>query len=143
MSKKSGNFNYNIEALRGFAAIMVVLSHLTVHHQNFNASYFTEWMNGLDMAAHLCVLIFFVLSGYVIGISQKNRLNNTTVFTYLKKRVVRLYPLYLLTICFTLLVASNTYSAQAIISNFTFTQNIFAKPLFECSPIWSLNYEVI
>ncbi len=140
---KSKNFNYDIEALRGFAAIMVVFNHILFHHIYFNKSYFPGGLDNVNMAAHLCVLIFFVLSGYVIGISHKEHLTNRTIITYLKKRFVRLYPIYFITICFTLIVAINHYSVLTIISNLTFTQNIFSKPIFECSPIWSLNYEVV
>jgi peptidoglycan/LPS O-acetylase OafA/YrhL len=140
---KSNSFNYDIEALRGFAAIMVVLNHLLFHHIYFNKSYFPTGLDNVNMAAHVCVLVFFVLSGYVIGISHKEHLNNKTIFTYLKKRFVRLYPIYFITVCFTLIVATNHYNILTIISNLTFTQNIFSKPIFECSPIWSLNYEVL
>ncbi|MDB5024273.1 MAG: acyltransferase [Mucilaginibacter sp.] len=143
MHPKPSNFNYNLEALRGFAAIMVVFNHIIYHHQYFNTGFFPNGLLGIDTAAHFCVLIFFVLSGFVIGTSQKNRLTVQTVPTYLKKRFVRLYPIYFITICFTLLIAVNHYSITTITSNFTFTQNILSKPIFECNPIWSLNYEIL
>jgi peptidoglycan/LPS O-acetylase OafA/YrhL len=137
------HINFNLEALRGFAALMVVFNHLIFHHQYFNAGYFPSSLNGVDTAAHLCVLIFFVLSGYVIGTSQKRQLTNQTILIYLKKRFVRLYPIYFIIICLTLLVTVNHYPITTIVSNFSFTQNIFSAPMFECNPIWSLNYEVL
>jgi peptidoglycan/LPS O-acetylase OafA/YrhL len=144
-TKPKSKINLNLESLRGFAALFVVVAHIINHDHSFNKSYSAHFLifffRTIDVS-HLGVLIFFVLSGYVIGISNKNRLTKGTILDYLKKRFVRLYPIYIICVLVTLFVAQSV-SAQLILSTFTFTQGLFTGIITENGPLWSLNYEVL
>jgi peptidoglycan/LPS O-acetylase OafA/YrhL len=143
--KKGTKVNLQLEALRGFAALFVVLGHIIYYHKILNNNYFPKklvfifnWPTG-----HLSVLIFFILSGYVIAESNKTKIKANTITAYLKKRLLRLYPIYIVSLLFALLVATNHYSWPTILSNFTFTQGLIKDVIWENGPIWSLNYELL
>jgi peptidoglycan/LPS O-acetylase OafA/YrhL len=138
----SSKFLYNLEALRGFAAFIVVLTHCID---------FSKVLNGLDQRAslwtyefpgHLAVLLFFVLSGYVIGLTTKQLTWQSTT-SYLRKRFLRLYPIYLVGILLALLITHRAYSLVDVSSNLIFLQRVTADPLYEIGVNWSLNYEVL
>jgi peptidoglycan/LPS O-acetylase OafA/YrhL len=77
-----------LESLRGIAALTVVIFHFKVG-SHFNNS-FTN--NGT-----LMVDFFFVLSGFVICLSYKDRLSSIpSLIEFQKRRFWRLYPLHLL-----------------------------------------------
>jgi peptidoglycan/LPS O-acetylase OafA/YrhL len=93
---------------------------------------------------HLTVLIFFALSGYVIGLTTRNKLEWNTVGGYIKKRLFRLYPIYLLAIVFALLVTHNHYSTTTLLANLFFLQRKNGLGFIdEILVNWSLHYEVI
>lgn len=78
---------YALDAMRGMAALMVVCLH---EYQAFS---------GLPQpfSGHLAVDLFFLLSGYVIASAYDQRLATGMSFgTFLKLRLIRLYPLYLI-----------------------------------------------
>jgi peptidoglycan/LPS O-acetylase OafA/YrhL len=91
----------------------------------------------------LCVLVFFLLSGYVIGLAHKEPLTLKSTPIYLKKRFLRIYPIYFLCLLFALITARTSYSLTTIISHLTLTQGLFAPVIKEISPAWSLVYEFI
>lgn len=86
------------------------------------------------------VLTFFMLSGYVIGLNYLNKFAFNTL-DYLKKRWVRLYPIYLIAIVITIILFSA--STKEIVFNLLFGQNIFSDVLKDNNPLWSLNHEVV
>jgi len=72
--------------MRGVAAIAVMLFHFTQH---------TPW--SIFGNADLAVDLFFCLSGFVIAFSYQGRLRRDMALrTFLRKRLVRLYPMYFL-----------------------------------------------
>ena len=141
-SKKK--FDVNLESLRGFAALFVVFQHLFDTFNNWLDSNY-QLRNILDyhFPGHFSVLLFFVLSGYVIGVSHKERLTGSHIGMYLKKRWVRLYPIYLVCVLLTLLVAYKPYSVISIFGHLTFTQVLFTPVFNENTALWSLNFEVL
>jgi peptidoglycan/LPS O-acetylase OafA/YrhL len=78
---------YTIDGLRGMAALLVVLRHIVPLHGNrltFPSSY-------------LAVELFFLFSGFVISHAYDRRFAAGLGFwTFVKVRLIRLYPLYLL-----------------------------------------------
>lgn len=76
-----------LDALRGVAALMVVILH---EH---------DGLAGLPKpySGYLAVDLFFLLSGFVIASAYDKRLaGGMSVLAFLKVRLIRLYPLYLL-----------------------------------------------
>lgn len=148
---KSHRFVF-LDGLRGIAAMAVVIMHFT---QPGNRT-------PLFASAALAVDLFFGLSGFVIAWSYYQRLANDLSFTsYIKKRLVRLYPMFLLgilvgVIAFLLKFSSgeNTYSPHEIIMGTLV--NLLYLPYFVSSvpdridgiflvnpPAWSLFFEVV
>lgn len=81
----------SLDALRGIAAIMVVLFHTRIASSVFD---FPLVRNG-----HLFVDFFFVLSGFVISMNYLGKLSdNGNVGVFLVKRIARLWPLHLFTL---------------------------------------------
>ncbi|MFD1818848.1 Peptidoglycan/LPS O-acetylase OafA/YrhL, contains acyltransferase and SGNH-hydrolase domains [Pseudarcicella hirudinis] len=86
----------SIQLLRGIAAIVVVIYHISVFTKNsysqfFYHNYFSIGFAGVDL--------FFVISGFIIHYTSQKYLNNPARFKeYLKKRFVRIYPIYWVTL---------------------------------------------
>lgn len=139
----SKKFNSNLEALRGITAIFVVLHHLIGFSSYLDPYYFPGFLHSFQPHGVLRVLIFFVLSGYIIGTRYTDRFTTDSILIYLKKRFVRLYPIYAISLLITLSIASTNYSLHTLIGNFTFTQFIFSGLIEENVSIWSLQYEVL
>lgn len=99
LSTGQGNMNSDIrrehiislDALRGIAAIMVVLFHTRVASSVFDLS--------LVRNGHMFVDFFFVLSGFVIAMNYMGSLSNGgNVGEFLAKRIARLWPLHVFTL---------------------------------------------
>ncbi|MBN2484646.1 MAG: acyltransferase [Bacteroidales bacterium] len=76
-----------LDALRGVAAIVVVLFHIL--------ETFTHGDNHLQIINHgyLAVDFFFVLSGFVIGYAYDDRWGKMTLGNFFKRRLIRLHPM--------------------------------------------------
>ncbi len=136
-------FELNLEALRGFAALVVVFHHVLINKFSLDPAYTptASWLNPLP--GHSSVLLFFILSGYVIGLANPQALTWHTIGPYLRKRLVRLYPIYFISLLLTLFAIEQPYPLPTIVANFLFLQNSAAPYIFENNPLWSLNYEVL
>jgi exopolysaccharide production protein ExoZ len=136
----------NIQALRAFAAINVVLHHIIGTSASYSQSvdflrYLEGWgANGVD--------IFFVISGFVMLHTQL--LQRRSPYQFLKNRVIRIVPIYWGISLFVLILyflLPNLFREMVItptwaISSFLFSSSVFAdKP-----PIvyvgWTLEWEM-
>jgi len=134
-----------LDGLRGLAALTVVLHHLQVFG-----------------AGHFAVMVFFVISGYCITAAAEScRQSGIGFGAFMRRRVTRIYPPYLLAIAFFTLtrlakIALGEHndlrrSVVVWVQNLTLTQwvsDVFHpvasstdnKTLF-VTAFWSLNYE--
>ena len=129
---------YSIQALRGIAAMLVVFFHST---QFFNA-YFQATPFGNFFSFGFCgVHIFFVLSGFIIFTIHFLDINKPQkIFIYLKKRAVRLYPIYWITLILAILLTDKT------VTLYDFYKNILLlnMPIEFINPVcWTLSFEVL
>jgi peptidoglycan/LPS O-acetylase OafA/YrhL len=136
-------FEFSLEGLRGFAALVVVLGHTTFHPLSLDSAFTPSIIYSSPFPGHLCVLIFFILSGYVIGLTNKKPLIRTTIIPYLRKRIIRIYPIYIISLLLTLSVITRPYPFSVIAGHFLFLQNSVVSGIWENNPLWSLNNEVI
>jgi len=75
-----------LDAMRGVAALSVVLYHIQIHSGGFSFAY-----------AGLAVDFFFMLSGFVLTLAYQKRLAaGWPTADFMKVRLIRLYPLYAL-----------------------------------------------
>jgi peptidoglycan/LPS O-acetylase OafA/YrhL len=100
------------------------------------------WLLAYSPPAHLSVLLFFVLSGYVIGCATRPLTLGTTA-GYVKWRLLRLYPIYVGSVLLALAAAATTYSWPVIGGNLLFLQVLLVPVIPENAPAWSLHYEVL
>lgn len=110
------NMNTNIEriagldGLRGIAAIIVLLSHMSAWGYNL--------LPGLNFSGfgRSGVILFFLLSSYLLStqiIKIENLLNPITWVKYLEARIFRIWPLFIVVILFSY-VTSNLQSLPII-----------------------------
>ena len=142
-AKLSRTFDFNLEALRGFAAILVVWHHVIYHQHRLDPGYSPTGILAFNPPGHISVLVFFVLSGYVIGRVHYQPLTAQAIPLYLKKRFVRIYPIYFVTMAIAVLISWGDYPDTTIVGNLTMVQNVLTPVIFENNPAWSLNYEVL
>ena len=88
MTKKGGQI-LELGAVRGIASVMVMLAHSLILYRNPDwFQQFTYLFNGRG-----AVVVFFVLSGFVLTYSLKGRgIDQASVVNFYVKRLFRLYP---------------------------------------------------
>lgn len=137
-------FNKHLEALRAVAAVVVVWGHVIFHRYELDPNYRPVGIFSYIAPGHFAVILFFVLSGYVIGLTHAHRMRGHEILSYLHKRFIRIYPIYLVSLIAGLAVAGFTYSWTTVGWHLVFGINGFpAITIFENNPLWSLQYEVL
>jgi peptidoglycan/LPS O-acetylase OafA/YrhL len=129
-----------LESIRGFAAVYVVLHHLARQYLPHTAIRL-PFIFGPE-----AVIVFFVLSGFVITYATIVNPSDLLLRNYSVKRVRRIYPIF----AFALLLG---YLCQAFIvrhwfvpsfkqlaGNLLMCQGISIAPFYD-GPLWSLSYE--
>jgi len=120
------------------------MNHATVHEDFFVDRF--RWPEPVHYlgAGYLSVMVFFCISGYVIAISNDQNVLDKRL--YIKRRLVRLYPAYIIAILLCLIYAGRVPLLN-VLENLLFLQSDSAYwhlqiPII--NPVtWSLNYEVV
>jgi peptidoglycan/LPS O-acetylase OafA/YrhL len=136
-------YDYGLEGLRGLAALWVGYAHAFNFEYLLDPAYHphNKYISLLH-ASHGAVLIFFVLSGYVIGLTNKHEFTKKRAINYLIRRGIRLIPIYIIAVIIGALFSPQA-SLTTIIGNLFFLQPL-AVPVISGNPIlWTLNYEVV
>lgn len=135
----------SLEGARGFAAVYVFL-----HHLNPLAG--TPFAPLLKLGQE-AVLLFFLVSGFVIAFSQFGSRSPKSTSTFLLHRAIRIYPIFLFSLLLAALGAiasGNTecLNAKALIGNLLMFQDVgflksgtWVEPFCSNLPLWSLSYE--
>ena len=139
-----------IDALRGFAAVTVVIYHVIAHFEwkSFpSIPYVTTWLKRGWMAVDM----FFVISGFVIALSALNLLERNRsqyMREFCQRRLARIVPLHYLTcLAFTLFIAPALMFEPDFLfnalSHLSFTHNWHYKTMGAIDgPNWSLGVEM-
>lgn len=144
---------YWLDAIRFVAAFIVLLSHsrntffpmfsnLPVEQQNLFSMVFTLFCR----MGHEAVIVFFVLSGFLVGGRGFERIyaGDFNVSGYLINRVSRIYPPLLMAVLFyyftSIVIPETTFSWTIAVGNIFNLQGICCSNLV--GPFWSLSYEV-
>src|SRR2546423_4582644 len=96
-SLKPAYFSSRLEALRGVAAVMVAVWHtFAIFPGNGLQAATIEWIRRL-INGNAAVTLFFVLSGYVLGLSLRkvNGCSGKQILGFSARRVFRIYPAFL------------------------------------------------
>ncbi len=140
---------YKLEALRGFAAVYVVCHHsLPAHFTRFGI----DW-GYLIRFGQEAVILFFLISGFVIHYSQQHA-SDPSFRSYFLKRFTRIYiPLvfvFPMTYGFVSLQAGALVAPDwpTLFGNLLMLQNlanwgqqVIVDPYMSNKPLWSLTYE--
>lgn len=151
-----------ISLCRGLAALEVAAAHVRAHTLPSLKSLPDPniWYQGLSFLtgfAHQAVVIFFLLSGWLVGGSFLNKLKNSdVVFTYAIDRITRLWivmiPVFVTTLGLAMLSgivdpmgfdysAGNEYSAAVFFGNLIGLQEFVLPNYGGNFALWSLAYE--
>ena len=137
----------SIEGLRGLAALVVFYHHvLIVSVGGWTAPKWLLW----PVDASAAVMVFFILSGYVVGLAYPAQLVIAidSVRAYAWRRFVRLMPINIAAVLLGC-VAATSLDWETILANLFFLQNntdyagIRLMVLDANTNLWSLNYEVL
>lgn len=93
-----------LDALRGIAAILVVIFHL---FEIFSGGDHTKQIIN---HGYLAVDFFFALSGFVIGYAYDDRWNKMTLKGFFKRRLIRLHPMIIMGMLFGAIAFYYSYS---------------------------------
>ena len=113
-----------IDALRGIAAVIVVIYHYTFHYNERFGHVKPDYNTTLFDFGHYGVQLFFIISGFVIFMSVSR---GKSAGDFLIKRTFRLYPAYIAAIILTYLVIGNS----GIDINRTFFEAIINFTMFQ------------
>jgi peptidoglycan/LPS O-acetylase OafA/YrhL len=134
-----------LDALRGFAVIAVILYHYTSRYNNLIGHLKEGYLN-LEFG-YLGVQLFFIISGFVIFMTVE-RCNN--IFDFAFRRATRLYPAYIAGVILTYLTVSmyrlegRTVSLTDAALNLTMLQGLIPGLVpYVDGAYWSLTTELI
>jgi peptidoglycan/LPS O-acetylase OafA/YrhL len=140
-------FETHLEGLRGIAALLVGLKHAFDIGALDGIYRPAAWFRYLE-AGQGAVLVFFMLSGYVIGLTNIVPFSGIAAKSYILRRAIRLLPIYIA--AWLLAVAINVHAgARSIFGTLFFLQNfdpyfgLSIPPLARNGPVWTLNYEAV
>jgi len=148
VSRVPRSFDRALEGLRGLACLTVLFCHLTtarIVDPVFDASWYSH---GYILPGLEAVLIFFLISGYVIGINYGGAYSREAARDYGWKRLVRLAPLNFLALVLSVAIFPID-GISTILSNIFFLGNwepyfFFRLPPLKANPnLWSLNFELL
>lgn len=145
MGTKKAVIKYeNLDILRWIAATTVLLYHLRISIEyNSSPGFSFSSITNYPFPGTMCVFIFFILSGYVISLNHPTLKGKGEVVAYIKKRLVRIVPIYTVSILLVLLALPGSYSAGTILSNLFYMSVPLKNVLFANSPLWSLHFEML
>jgi peptidoglycan/LPS O-acetylase OafA/YrhL len=134
-----------LDALRGFAALVVAYFHLQTYVLDRPADVFDGW---LDLGRY-GVLLFFLVSGYVIMMSLERY---GSLRRFWVGRIFRIYPAWLLTaLLMAVVVAAGVRPLggilrenpeAAVLGHATMLQELLGLPSF-VNVFWTLSYEMV
>ncbi len=122
--------NAHLDNLRGYAALMVVLTHFSGIPNHIILKHKWLVLYNYVTCGHQAVILFFVLSGYVLTPSVERA--NFSYFKFIIKRVFRIYPAYFLSVIMILFIFN--FASDAAITRF---RGMYAStPLHFNSSFW-------
>jgi peptidoglycan/LPS O-acetylase OafA/YrhL len=136
-----------VEGLRGLCALLVVVGHMTFQAPILDPGYSCDLLH-IDYGPE-AVFVFFVISGYVIGLTTGMSASGAAIRHYATRRLLRIVPIAWTAILGTWLLLRHD-SAAVVAGNLTFLQNSLPYPfgfhvpvLYDDPPLWSLSFEML
>lgn len=140
MDQGSGARIPSLDGLRAVSILMVLLGHSAVH---FVKTPLHRLQPLFDIAAYVGVLVFFVISGYLITallIKEWDRTSRIDVKAFFRRRVVRILPASLFYIA-CISVGGHPSMRQTVIALSFTTTYFFQSAAMQFQHLWSLSVE--
>jgi peptidoglycan/LPS O-acetylase OafA/YrhL len=147
--REAGGRDLALEGLRGVCACLVLYAHMTIPSPRLDPAYAPSarfWWFNLGAVA---VLFFFVLSGYVIGLTVREPFSGTAARAYMGRRLIRLVPVSTAAVLLSWAMFPQA-ALGTVLGNLLFLQNFKAYPfgwrvdvLTDNLNLWSLNFEAL
>lgn len=147
---KAGNHRFaSLDAMRAIAALLVVWQHfaetlIKIPGVSSHGVFLVDFAQSVDFG-RIGVIIFFLVSGYIIPSSLNNSSNNP-IKLFAIKRFFRLYPAYWASIVLAIIIGNifldHSYSLQQILANATMLQTFFGEEHIQ-GLYWTLQIELI
>ncbi|CAN5169382.1 hypothetical protein BH09SUM1_BH09SUM1_32140 [soil metagenome] len=136
-----------LEAVRAIAALAVVIDH-AFSVSLIDDSFYISPLITNTFFGHAAVLLFFVLSGYVIGLATNNPFSTPAVRLYALKRIARLYPIYLVGLLLGWATGGPANLTEAVGNLLMFAGlkpyfGVVMKPPVTNPALWSIAYEAV
>lgn len=144
----------NFDAIRLGMALLVVWSHsFAIWYGNEDGEWLSRLMGGVYNSGNVAVLAFFAISGFLITLSWQN---SKSWLVYLKRRVLRIHPGYLVATTLCSLIVVPLYSTRdfadvtaselwGMVSNLGLRNYIIPSDAFRAGPVngslWSIPFE--
>lgn len=140
-----------LDLLRFLAAFLVVLSHVrgflfsdygSLEHGSRGA--LTMLFYAFTRVGHEAVIVFFVLSGYLVGGKALERIAKGTFqpMEYVIDRISRIWLPLLPALVLSACIVGGSWGVDVWFGNFFCLQDILVPPIGDNRPLWSLAYEV-
>jgi peptidoglycan/LPS O-acetylase OafA/YrhL len=134
-----------VNALRGYAILLVVFVHAGQHYAMFNH------MQVLTHVGDLGVQLFFILSSFTLFNSYSKRRMYEDGFVkrgFFIRRFFRIAPYYyfagLLYVAYAVLVSHESINAAGLVASFTFTNGLYLPAINYLPPGgWSVGVEML
>lgn len=158
MRERKNDREYSLEGLKGL--IVCEIAFLYHYAEHFGAE--TVWMSKVFPFSiengYLGVELFFIFSGFGMMKGYANRISNNEISfgEYMRRRIVRLYPLHLLTLVFVAVLESvyaaisselfvvDNYDIYHFVLNFFCVQTgVFGTDLSFNTPAWCISIYLI
>lgn len=163
MQKTEPNHLKTLDGLRGLSALYVLVHHarlsltqpyqagLHLHPEKYNSlNKLMVYFFGLFKYGHEAVIIFFVISGFVIHLKYSDEnyaFGNFKILHYLKRRIIRIYPTLItsLALCVATDLLIHYITGEGInllFHKYNITSFLYTILLIPDSPIWGINYPI-
>lgn len=113
--EREGRYSYSINALRFVASLVIVLAH--AGFRPLWAAGAPAWFLEVIQLRGIVTSLFFILSGFLLSASLLNPKSKIDYKSFVAKRLLRLYPIHLMTFMVmlpTAFVGSITFSAGEV-----------------------------
>lgn len=130
-----------LQLLRGIASFQVVLFHMTGTFRTENEQVF---LGGWFRNSSSAVLVFFVLSGFIIFYASRKLINSRNISTFYIKRFIRIFPIYWFSISYLAVfyLLTDPGKFPATIQGYLKMITLWFGHLSLNGVSWSLSYEI-
>lgn len=133
----------SLDGLRAISILLVIIGHLS-GTRNFGPS---VWIGGLGDIAHLGVVVFFVISGFLITTllqTEHEKYGSVSLKLFYARRAIRIFPasfVYLAVVSSLALAGIIQLHRHDIIHALTYTVNYHVDRSWFIGHLWSLSVE--